>query len=96
MKFAKNFETIGITEKRCTDSYNKVAVAESIGDVSFVLRGLHGPEVGFRHCLTNDNQNNMETIAFTEEKFAEYFHKAAIVKSNGNFSLQVKVAKSVH
>jgi hypothetical protein len=38
----------------------------------------------------------METIAFTEETFGECFHKAVIVKSNGNVRLEVKVANSVH
>jgi hypothetical protein len=34
----------------------------------------------------------METIAFTEETFGKCFHKAAIVKSNGNVRLEAKVA----
>jgi hypothetical protein len=37
---------------------------------------------------------NTETIAFTKETFGECFHKAAIVKSNGNFRLEVKIANS--
>jgi hypothetical protein len=39
---------------------------------------------------------NTEAIAFTEETFGECFHEAAIVKSNGNVRLEVKVANSVH
>jgi hypothetical protein len=39
---------------------------------------------------------NTERIAFTEEILGECFHKAAIVKSNGNVRLEVKVANSVH
>jgi hypothetical protein len=39
---------------------------------------------------------NMERIAFTEGTFGECFHKAAIVKLNGNVRLEVIVTKSVH
>jgi hypothetical protein len=39
---------------------------------------------------------NTLRIAFTEEAFGECFHNAAIVKSNGNVKLEVKVANSVH
>jgi hypothetical protein len=39
---------------------------------------------------------NMETIAFTKDTFRECFHKVAIVESNGNVRLEVKVANSVH
>jgi hypothetical protein len=39
---------------------------------------------------------NTESIAFTEETFEECFHKVAIVKSNGNVRLEVKVANRVH
>jgi hypothetical protein len=56
-KVANNFETAAVTKKTCTNSYYEVAVAESIGDVTFVLRCLHGQEVGLRHCLRNDNHN---------------------------------------
>jgi hypothetical protein len=38
----------------------------------------------------------METIAFTEEAFGDCFHKVAIVYSNGNVRLEVKVANGVH
>jgi hypothetical protein len=37
-----------------------------------------------------------ETVPFTEETFGECFQKVAIVKSNGNVRLEVKVANSVH
>jgi hypothetical protein len=33
---------------------------------------------------------------FTEKTFREYLYKAAIVKSNGNLRLEVKVANNVH
>jgi hypothetical protein len=36
------------------------------------------------------------TVAFTQETFGECFHKAAVVKSNGNVRLGVKIANSVH
>jgi hypothetical protein len=52
--------------------------------------------VGLRRCLTNDNHNYMEKIAFTEETFGDCFHKVAIVSSNGNVIFEVKVANSVH
>jgi hypothetical protein len=52
---ANNFEAIAVTDETRKESKYKVAVAESVGDVSFVLHCLHGPEVGFRYCLRNDN-----------------------------------------
>jgi hypothetical protein len=38
----------------------------------------------------------MKTIAITEKTFGACFHKAVIVKSNGNVRLEVIVANSVH
>jgi hypothetical protein len=48
-KIANNFETAAFTKKTCTNNKYGVAVAESIGEVTFVLRCFHGPEVGLRH-----------------------------------------------
>jgi hypothetical protein len=46
--------------------------------------------VGFEASFNKrQSQLNSETIAFTEETFGECFHKAAIVKSNGNVRLGV-------
>jgi hypothetical protein len=95
-KSPNNFEMVGITEKTCTDSRYKVAVAESVGDVTFVLRCFHGSEVGLRHYLTNDNHINTVNNRVYRGNIWRMFSQSRDREIKRYVRLEVKVSNSVH